>query len=86
MVLLIVGITVPRLIVERESWGRSSEGGIRIRSAKIGALGGLRRRDEEERERCLRLKARNEMQTSQCYKSLWLRWAEKGQTGTHGKL
>lgn len=30
-------------------------------------------------------KARNEMQTSQCYKSLWLRWTEKGQAGTHGK-
>ena len=27
MVLLIVGITVPRLIVERESWSQSSEGG-----------------------------------------------------------
>jgi hypothetical protein len=27
MVLLIVGITFPRPIVERESWGRSSEGG-----------------------------------------------------------
>jgi hypothetical protein len=52
----------------------------------MGSLGGLGCKDGEERERCWRLKKHGmKCKHPQYYKSLWLRWAEKGQAGTHGK-
>ena len=80
MVLLIVGITGPRPIVKCELGGWSRDDGGGWAPNKHPGYG-----DEEEWEQCGAQEHGIKCRHTQYYKSPWVRWAENGQAGTHGK-